>query len=88
MPSIARTPIEIRIEILQIIHDGVSVASRIDFQASINNGHIRKELEYLLQQEYITCVEDPSSKRRNYHMTEKGVLLLDYLKEANNLIDI
>ena len=82
MPSTVRAPIEIRKEILRVIHDGVSVATRIAFKVGINNERIKNELKHLLQQECIMCLEGTSSNRRNYHMTEKGIELLNVLIEA------
>ena len=88
MPSTVRAPIEIRKEILRVIHDGVSVATRIAFKVGINSMHIKNELNHLLQQECVMCLENPSSNRRNSHITEKGIELLNVLIKATNLIDI
>lgn len=85
-----RSKLEIRLNILSAVKDGVDKPTRIMYAANMSWKPVQKILSHLVDQgllEERVNVGNRQSKRR-YTITEKGVRVLDYFEKAKEILPI
>ncbi len=76
--------------VLGAIRDGVDKPTRIMYTANMSWNSTQKVFEDLLEQDLIFVTEEPGLKRakKRYHITEKGLNVLQYFEGAKSLIQV
>ena len=85
-----RSKLEIRLNILSAVKDGVDKPTRIMYAANMSWKPVQKILSHLVGQgllEERVNVGNRQSKRR-YAITEKGIRVLDYFEKAKEILPI
>ena len=85
-----RSQLEIRLNILSAVKDGVDKPTRIMYAANMSWRPVQKTLSNLVEQgllERQVNIESSKSKTR-YVITEKGIHVLDYFKKAKEILPI
>jgi len=88
--SSRRSQLEIRLNILSAVKDGVDKPTRIMYAANMSWRPVQKTLSNLVEQgllERQVNIESSKSKTR-YVITEKGIHVLDYFKKAKEILPI
>ena len=84
-----RSTLEVRLEILGVIHNGETKPTRIMYAPNMTYAQVKQEFEQLLEGDIIvvTDAEDEYSGRKGekrskicYYLTSKGTNVLRYLK--------
>jgi predicted transcriptional regulator len=85
-----RSRLDIMMTVLGAIRDGVDKPTRIMYTANMSWNSTQKVFEDLLEQDLIFVTEEPGLKRakKRYHITEKGLNVLQYFEGAKSLIQV
>jgi predicted transcriptional regulator len=85
-----RSRLDIMMTVLGAIRDGVDKPTRIMYTANMSWNSTQKVFEDLLEQDLIFVSEEPGLKRakKRYHITEKGLNVLQYFEGAKSLIQV
>jgi len=85
-----RSNLEIRLLILEAIRDGIDKPTRIMYAANLSWNPTKSILSKLAEQDLIEEIVRTKSKksRRKYAITDKGVTVLNYFKEAKKILPI
>lgn len=85
-----RSKLDIMMTVLRAIRDGVDKPTRIMYTANMSWNSTQKVFEDLLKQDLIFITEEPGLKRakKRYHITEKGLNVLQYFEGAKALIQV
>jgi len=85
-----RSKLDIMMTVLGAIKDGVDKPTRIMYTANMSWNSTQKIFEDLLEQDLIYVTEEPGLKRakKRYHITEKGLNVLQYFEGAKLLIRV
>jgi len=85
-----RTRLEIMLNVLNAVHDGVDKPTRIMYAANMSWNPTKKILEKLVGEGFLEVNEEPSGKRskKRYEITEKGIKVLRYFYGAQELISL
>lgn len=85
-----RSKFEIRLKILEAIREGVDKPTRIMYASNLSWNPTKKILENLVENGLVTeiCSTESKKSRRRYMITDKGVAVLDYLKNAKKILPI
>lgn len=85
-----RSRLEIYLNILEAVRNGVEKPTRIMYAAKLSWKPTKSILSYLIEQGLIAEVRDTKSvkSRRRYKITEKGIAVLDYFEKAKDLLPI
>lgn len=88
--SMRRSKLDIVLNVLSVVRDGVDKPTRIMYAANLSWRPTQSILESLVQQDLLTEVENTGSKRskKNYMITEKGLNIIKYFEGARDLIDL
>ncbi len=85
-----RSKLEIYINILEEIRNGVVIPTRIMYGANLSWKPLQQILKALVAQELIVEQTDESGDKRtktSYQLTEKGVNVLRYFNKARELVE-
>lgn len=85
-----RSKLEIYIDILEEIRNGVNIPTRIMYGANLSWKPLQNILKALVAQELIEeCLAEGGDKRTktSYTLTEKGVNVLRYFNKAKELVE-
>lgn len=85
-----RSQLEIRLNILSSVRDGVDKPTRIMYAANMSWKPVQKILSNLVEQgllEVRMSTESRQSKKR-YALTEKGANVLDYFEKAKEILPL
>jgi predicted transcriptional regulator len=87
-----RSRLEVNIDVLKVIQEGVSKPTRIMYMANLSWTLTQETLNDMTQQKLINEIDvsEVGDKRTNkiYEITSKGEKLLELINNANQLIDI
>lgn len=85
-----RSKLDIMMTVLGAIRDEVDKPTRIMYTANMSWNSTQKVFEDLLEQDLIFVTEEPGLKRakKRYHITEKGLNVLQYFEGAKSLIQV
>ena len=85
-----RSKLDIMMTVLGAIRDGVDKPTRIMYTANMSWNSTQKVFGDLLEQDLIFVTEEPGLKRakKRYHITEKGMNVLQYFEGAKSLIQV
>ena len=85
-----RSKLDIMMTVLGAIKEGVDKPTRIMYTANMSWNSTQKVFEDLLEQDLIYVTEEPGLKRakKRYHITEKGLNVLQYFEGAKSLIQV
>ena len=88
--SLRRSKLEILLEVLSAVSNGVNKPTRIMYSANLSWNPVQKILERLVDQGLLKEIEKTGSKRtkKEYTITEQGVNVIRYFEDAKNLIEI
>lgn len=88
--QLRRSKLEIVLNVLSAIKDGVDKPTRIMYAANLSWKPTQKILGSLVEQELIYEIKETGSKRSKlrYRITEKGVNVLRYFDGARELVNI
>ena len=85
-----RSQLEIRLNILSAVRDGVDKPTRIMYAANMSWKPVQRILSHLVEQgllEVRVNTESRQSKRR-YVLTDKGANVLDYFEKAKEILPL
>ncbi len=85
-----RSQLEIRLNILSAVKDGVDKPTRIMYAANMSWKPVQKILSHLVEQGLLEVrinTESRQSKRR-YVLTDKGANVLDYFEKAKEILPL
>ncbi|TEU09546.1 hypothetical protein E3J20_06145 [Candidatus Bathyarchaeota archaeon] len=85
-----RSQLEIRLNILSAVKDGVDKPTRIMYAANMSWKPVQKILSHLVEQGLLEVrmnTESRQSKRR-YALTDKGANVLDYFEKAKEILPL
>jgi predicted transcriptional regulator len=75
---------------LKVIRGGMHKPTRIMYAANMSWNSTQKVFDDLIDQNLIYVVEKPGKKRskKRYHITDKGVNVLEYFQGAKSLLKV
>ena len=85
-----RSQLEIRLNILSAVRDGVDKPTRIMYAANMSWKPVQRILSHLVEQGLLEVrmnTESRQSKRR-YVLTDKGTNVLDYFEKAKEILPL
>lgn len=85
-----RSQLEIRLNILSAVKDGVDKPTRIMYAANMSWKPVQRILSHLVEQGLLEVrmnTESRQSKRR-YVLTDKGANVLDYFEKAKEILPL
>ncbi len=85
-----RSQLEIRLNILSAVKDGVDKPTRIMYAANMSWKPVQKILSHLVEQGLLEVrmnTESRQSKKR-YALTDKGANVLDYFEKAKEILPL
>jgi predicted transcriptional regulator len=85
-----RSKLDIMITVLKSIRGGMDKPTRIMYAANMSWNSTQKVFADLLRQELIHITEEPGTKRakKRYHLTDKGMNVLEYFQGANSILNV
>ena len=85
-----RSKLEITLDVLKAVRDGVDKPTRIMYVANMSWNPTQELLERLVMEGHLEVTEERTEKRskKRYVITEKGLNVISYLKRAEALINI
>ena len=85
-----RSKLEITLDVLKAVRDGVDKPTRIMYVANMSWNPTQELLERLVMEGHLEVTEERTEKRskKRYVITEKGLNVISYLKRAEDLINI
>ncbi len=90
MMSPRRSQLEIRLNILSAVRDGVDKPTRIMYAANMSWKPVQRILSHLVEQgllEVRMYTESRQSKKR-YVLTDKGANVIDYFEKAKEILPL
>ena len=90
MQQTRRTRLEIMLNVLSAVKEGVNKPTRIMYAANMSWNPTKKILEKLLDEGFLEVTEEPLGRRskNRYEITEKGIKVLEYFYGAQELISL
>ena len=85
-----RSQLEIRLNILSAVKDGVDKPTRIMYAANMSWKPVQRILSHLVEQGLLEVrmnTESRQSKRR-YALTDKGANVIDYFEKAKEILPL
>jgi predicted transcriptional regulator len=85
-----RSQLEIRLNILSAVKDGVDKPTRIMYAANMSWKPVQRVLSHLVEQGLLEVrinTESRQSKKR-YALTDKGANVLDYFEKAKEILPL
>ena len=79
-----RSRLEIYLDVLKVIANGTSKATRIMYNSNLSWKPLKETLEFLTKQGLIEVKKHRRSKR--YYITSKGLRVLEYFKKLQELL--
>ncbi len=88
--NVRRTRLEIMLNVLTAVSDGVNKPTRIMYAANMSWNPTKKILEKLVGEGFLGVTEEPLGRRskKRYEITEKGIKVLKYFYGAQELISL
>jgi predicted transcriptional regulator len=85
-----RSKLDIMITVLKSIRGGMNKPTRIMYAANMSWNSTQKVFADLLRQELIFITEEPGAKRakKRYHLTDKGMKVLEYFQGASSILNV
>lgn len=85
-----RSKLDIMITVLKAIQGGMDKPTRIMYAANMSWNSTQKVFADLVRQELIYITEEQGARRakKRYHITDKGMNVLDYFQGASSLLNI
>ncbi|MEE8354705.1 MAG: winged helix-turn-helix domain-containing protein [Candidatus Bathyarchaeia archaeon] len=85
-----RSKLDIVITVLKTIQGGMDKPTRIMYAANMSWNSTQKVFADLIRQELVYITEEPGSRRakKRYHLTDKGMNVLDYFQGASSLLNV
>ncbi len=85
-----RSKLDIMITVLKAIQGGMDKPTRIMYAANMSWNSTQKVFADLVRQELIYITEEQGARRakKRYHLTDKGMNVLDYFQGASSLLNI
>lgn len=85
-----RSRLELMLDVLTAISEGVSKPTRIMYAANMSWNPTQRVLDKLVDEGHLRVVEEPSVHRakKRYFITEKGLSVLRYFQGAEQLIEM
>ncbi len=85
-----RSKLEITLDVLKAVRDGVDKPTRIMYVANMSWNPTQELLERLVMGGHLEVTEERTEKRskKRYVITEKGLNVISYLRGAEALINI
>jgi len=85
-----RSKLDIMITVLKAIQGGMDKPTRIMYAANMSWNSTQKVFADLVRQELIYITEEQGVRRakKRYHLTDKGMNVLDYFQGASSLLNI
>ncbi len=85
-----RSKLEITLDVLKAVRDGVDKPTRIMYVANMSWNPTQELLERLVMEGHLDVTEERTEKRskKRYVITEKGLNVISYLRGAEALINI
>ncbi|MBL7169234.1 hypothetical protein ISS40_11215 [Candidatus Bathyarchaeota archaeon] len=85
-----RSKLEITLDVLKAVRDGVDKPTRIMYVANMSWNPTQELLERLVMEGHLEVTEERTEKRskKRYVITEKGLNVISYLRGAEALINI
>ena len=90
MMSPRRSQLEIRLNILSAVRDGVDKPTRIMYAANMSWKPVQRILSHLVEQGLLEVrmnTESRQSKKR-YVLTDKGANVIDYFEKAKEILPL
>jgi len=81
-----RSRLDVYVNILKALARGSSKLTHIMYQAEINYKTVRRCLNFLIKQNLVKAT--PVGKRRFYHLTERGIAVLETLSKLENTLQV
>ena len=87
--SSRRSKLEIQLEVLKAVREGVDKPTRIMYAANMSWNPVRKILDSLVDGGLLSVISNTVGNRakRRYEITEKGISVLNYFEGAKELVD-
>ena len=86
--SSRRSRLEIMLDILSAIRDGIDKPTRIMYAANMSWRPTQKMLSSMVEQGLLEERVASGRSKRRYVMTERGVNVLDYFEKANEILPL
>ena len=88
--TLRRSKLDIVLSVLSAVRDGADKPTRIMYAANLSWRPTKKIIASLVEQGLLAEFENTASKRskKMYEVTEKGLNIIRYFKDAPGLIDI
>ena len=85
-----RSKLDIMITVLKAIQGGMDKPTRIMYAANMSWNSTQKVFADLIRQELIYITEEQGARRakKRYHLTDKGMNVLDYFQGASSLLNV
>jgi len=85
-----RSKLEITLDVLKAVRDGVDKPTRIMYMTNLSWNPTQELLERLVMGGHLEVTEERTEKRskKRYVITEKGLNVISYLRGAEALINI
>ena len=85
-----RSKLDIMITVLKAIQGGMDKPTRIMYAANMSWNSTQKVFADLVRQELIYITEEQGARRakKRYHLTDKGMNVLDYFQGASSLLNV
>jgi len=90
MMSPRRSQLEIRLNILSAVRDGVDKPTRIMYAANMSWKPVQRILSHLVEQGLLEVRMNTESRqsKRLYVLTDKGANVLDYFEKAKEILSL
>ncbi len=88
--SSRRSKLNIQLEVLNAVRDGVDKPTRIMYAVNMSWKPVRTMLDNLVVRGLISVITDTGRNvtKRRYEITEKGISVIKYLEGAKELVEI
>jgi predicted transcriptional regulator len=87
--SARRSKLDIMITVLKAIQGGMDKPTRIMYAANMSWNSTQKVFADLIRQELIYLTEEQGTRvKKRYHLTDKGMNVLDYFQGASSLLTV
>lgn len=83
-----RSRLEIMLDVLSAIRDGIDKPTRIMYAANMSWRPNQRMLSNMVEQGLLEVTPGSGKSKRRYVITEKGVNVLDYFEKANEILAI
>jgi predicted transcriptional regulator len=85
-----RSQLEIRLNILSAVKDGVDKPTRIMYAANMSWKPVQRILSHLVEQGLLEVRVNPESRqsKKRYVLTDKGANVIDYFEKAKEILPL